>query len=156
MDINLIEEQKNLYTGEHGEELIYYKGSEYISDAFSEIAENSINIYTKDLFDWAYEHTDLCDRVKEEFCIESREITFTDFVEKVAQAAQQMYFYEDMLENEKDIIKYYAYNILIKMGHEEISEENFDRLNELLEELDANSRCEDIPEAVYEITGKEN
>lgn len=110
--------------------------SGYICDVFSEIADNNVDIYTSDLFDWGKNNMYYIDEATKEFGDPH------DILRQIQQG--QYYAYEqELYENKDDIIKYFAYTYLndnnIKLNVEQ--EENLD---DYLSSVDSNDKLEDI------------
>lgn len=131
-----IKDLKNeLNLGDYGEDITNYN-SGYISDIISEIADNYIDIYTYDLFEWAKGNTYYIDRAV-------NELGRPDTIEDEIRQGQYIAYQEDLYNNIEDILKYWAYDYIEnKYNLTELTEEqnneiefynynNVDRLEEI-------------------------
>ena len=121
----------------------YNGSSAYISDTFSEIADGEVSIYTKDLFDNAY-HLYIegyTERAISEF-------GQTD-MEGILISAEYIEYTEELYENEDNIILGYVLNY-IEDNHIDlnITEDEFDYLIEVADDMDSSNRIYDIDEAI--------
>lgn len=132
-----------LYTGDFGDRFCDYNNG-YICDIITEIADNNIDIYYSDLFDWAKGNTTYIDEATAEF---GRPDTF---IQEIQQG--QYYAYEqDLYENLEDSLKLFMYNyILYTLDIEEITEEQDDELLDY-DFSDNNDQLENIIEHINEV-----
>ena len=147
--IKIVDEIKNLNIGDYGDRLENYDGSDYIGDSISEVADESVDIYYPDLFDWAKENYDYIYEANEEFGIPEG----GDIIKQIQQG--QFYAIEqEIYEDLQDCIKNYAYKYILNkdgLNTLEIPEDKFLRLECELEKLDHNNTFDDIIETVNDI-----
>lgn len=140
--------KKNLETGEIGDRFCDYDHG-YICDIITEIADNAIDIYYSDLFEWAKDNFSIIEEANEELG------TPTDITKQIQQG-QFIYYERDLYDNLEDSILLCIYNYLQHdLKIEEITEEQ----NELIEEIDRNdnnARLEDILEEARKIVEGED
>lgn len=133
----------DLNLGDYGENIIDYSSNQYISDIFSEIADNNVNIYNYDLLQWVAN-----DLYNIEYCNEAiNEFGANDFI-AILQQAQYLEISENLNNHIEDILLYYAYTYIENnLDIEEITEEQdekikmlnfrkFDKLYELEAEIE--------------------
>lgn len=135
-NLKIEELRKELNLGELGEYFVDYDNG-YICDIITEIADNHINIYTSDLFDWAKNYFSYIEEANTELG------TPTDILQQIQQG--QFYYYEQNIYNNlEDIMLNYMYNYIENvLNIKEITEEQYDDLldfdfndnNEMLENL---------------------
>lgn len=136
-----IEELKNdLNLGDYGEDITNYNNG-YISEIINEIADNYIDIYTDDLFEWAKGNTYYIDRAV-------NELGRPDTIEDEIRQGQYIAYQEDLYNNIEDILKYWAYDYIEnKYNITELTEEqndeieflnynNFEELEDIKNELE--------------------
>lgn len=100
-----IKDLKNeLNLGDYGEDITNYS-SGYVSDIVNEIADNYIDIYTYDLFEWAKGNTYYIDRATDE-------LGRPDTIEDEIRQGQYIAYQEDLYNNIEDILKYWAYSYI--------------------------------------------
>ena len=148
--INLNEEVRLLDLGEYGEEIIDYSGSNYIEDCIRKIADNNTSIYYYEIKEFIKNHTD-------EF-IESVEMDgWQGDIYKQGQLVEYKFIYEDSYNHLEEMIKYYAYSYIVnELGFDEITEDDFDKLNDRLEnEIDDNDLLMNIETIVDEVLDKD-
>lgn len=110
--------------------------SGYICDVFSEIADNNVDIYTSDLFDWGKNNMYYIDEATKEFGDPH------DILRQIQQG--QYYAYEqELYENKDDIIKYFAYTYL-NDNNIKLNVEQEEDLDDYLSSVDSNDKLEDI------------
>ena len=147
--IKIVNEIKNLNIGDYGDRLENYDGSDYIGDSISEVADESVDIYYSDLFEWAKKNYDYINEANEEFGIPKD----GDIIKQIQQG--QFYAIEqEIYEDLQDCIKNYAYKYILNkdgLNTPEISEEKFSCLERELEKIDNNNTFNDIIEVVNDI-----
>ena len=147
--IKIVDEIKNLNIGDYGDRLENYGGSIYVCVAIRYIADENVDIYYSDLFDWAKENYDYINEANEEFGIPKD----GDIIKQIQQG--QFYAIEqEIYENLQDCIKNYAYKYILddeELNTLEISEEKFSCLERELEKIDNNNTFNDIIEVVNDI-----
>lgn len=138
-----------LYTKERKEELreelsltycdnIVDYNNGYISDIINEIADNNIDIYTSDLFDWAKDNYNYIEDANNEFG------TPSDIIAQIQQG-QFLQISNEMYENFDEMMLLFIYNYIYNdLNIEEIEEERaeeienenynkYDRLEEIID-----------------------
>ena len=147
--IKLLDEIKNLNIGDYGDKLEDYDGSIYVGDAISYVADENVDIYYSDLFEWAKENYEYINEANEEFGIPKD----GDIIKQIQQG--QFYAIEqEIYEDLQDCIKNYAYKYILNeegLNTLEIPENKFSCLECELEKLDNNNTFDDIIEIVNDI-----
>lgn len=117
-----IKDLKNeLNLGDYGEDITNYD-SGYVSDIINEIADNYIDIYTYDLFEWAKGNTYYIDRAVDE-------LGRPDTIENEIRQGQYIAYQEDLYNNIEDILKYWAYSYIADHYNvTELTEEQSDEI----------------------------
>ena len=128
--------KKDLFIGDLGEYFCdYYNG--YICDIVCEIADNKIDIYYSDLFEWAKHNYDIIEEANELLG------TPNDMIKQIQQG-QAYYNERDLYDNLKDIVLFRLYDYIEKdldikeLTEEQVEEIEFLNINdndELLENL---------------------
>ena len=146
--INLNEEMRLLDLGEYGEEIINYK-SDWICDCIGRIADNNTSIYYCEIMEFIKNHTD-------EFNESVEMDGWQGDIYKQGQLVEYKVIYEDLYNNLDNIIKYYVYNYIInELGFDEITEDDFDKLNDRLEnEIESDNSLESIIDIIIEVLKK--
>ncbi len=142
--LNIKELKNNLYVGDFGDQVTNYSdGTLY--DILLEISENNIDIYTNDLFDWAKSNIGEIEEANEELG------TPTDILQQIQQGQANSYL-KALMEDYKEIIKYYALDYIEKyLELQEINEEKWDDLAWELESFsDYDITLEEIEEKTKE------
>lgn len=116
-----------LNLGEYGENIIDYSSNQYISDIFSEIADNNVDIYNYNLLQWVandLHNIYYCDDVINEYGAH-------DFI-GILQQAQFRAITDNLYENFEDILLYYSYTYIENnLNIEEITEEQNEKITML-------------------------
>jgi hypothetical protein len=135
-------ELKRGFTNEDAEYIVDYNNG-YITDIFSQIADNAVGIYTKDLLEWLVDNYEELEEYVQEFGID-----YKNFDLLGAIRGAQWLCYERQLSNEaEEICEFWLLDYLKSNGLEELSEtqvdyfesinfSKFDTLEELAEEGD--------------------
>ena len=145
--IKIVDEIKKLNIGDYGDKLENYDGSCYICDAIAEIADENVDTYYPDLFDWAKENYAYINDANDEFGL------INDIIEQI-QRGQFYAIEQEIYENLQDCIKNYAYKYIFNwdgLNTLEIPEDKFLRLKCELEKIDNNNTFDDIIEIVNDI-----
>lgn len=121
----------------------YKNSSSYICDAISERSDSRIDIYTRDLLEWAGNHICDIDEAAEEL---GKPDSFLGYI----QQAQFIVFERELYEDLENGILWAVYNEALNYA-EEITEDQETALDELAESIDNNSRFEEISEGVKAI-----
>lgn len=103
----------------------------YICDAIAEISDYRIDIYYKDLFDWAKDNFSDIEEANKEYGDVNPDIT------KQIQQAQYYVNTNYCYDNINDMLKIYCYNLLKENEIKEISESQQEKLEEYIQELDS-------------------
>lgn len=138
--VDLKEIKDSLNTGLLGENIIEYdSGYGYIGDIITEIADNAIDIYITDLFEWAkYSYDYINDAIKE--------FGAGNDIIQLVQLGQFLQYENDMYENYEDIILYYALYYIIEHGTETLTEDEYNKLFTELKEINNNELLEKVIE----------
>lgn len=136
--------KKDLYLGDYGEEITNYS-SGYVGDILTEIADNNVDIYYYDLFEWAKNNFSIIEEANEEMGINP------DITKQIQQG--QFYSYQrELYENLEDIMKYYVFNYIQEaLEIEEITEEQLNELEFEINFTDNNEELENINDKINEI-----
>lgn len=121
----------------------YKKSSSYICDAISERADSRIDIYTRDLLDWAGNHICEIDEAAEEL---GKPESFLGYIQQAQFIVLERELYEDL---ENGIL--WAVYKTAEEYTKEINEDQETALDELADSIDHNNRFEDISEGVKAI-----
>ena len=135
--------RKELYTGDLGEYFIDYDDG-YICDIITEIADNSVDIYTQDLLDWVPDNYSYIEEANIEMGVPK------GFLNQIRQG--QYYYYErNLYENLEDTLKNYMYNYIENiLKVKEITEEQNENLLDW-DFSDNNEKIENFIEHINEI-----
>lgn len=135
--------RKELYTGDLGEYFIDYDDG-YICDIITEIADNSVDIYTQDLLDWVPDNYSYIEEANIEMGVPK------GFLNQIQQG--QYYYYErNLYENLEDTLKNYMYNYIENiLKVKEITEEQNENLLDW-DFSDNNEKLENFIEHINEI-----
>ena len=108
----------------------------YIGDLISEIANNNVDIYTSDLWDWARDNRGWVEQALSEFGFNSDDGT----LENLFMIAQYLYYTSEIYDNFDDFIRYALYEYLDINGVVILSEEAFDVVEDIVKNTDNNDR----------------
>lgn len=136
--------KKELYLGDLGDRFCDYDNG-YICDIITEIADNNIDIYYYDLFEWAKNNYGTIQEANEEFG------TPTDIIKQIQQG-QFLAFERELYENLGDSLKNYVLNYIehtLKLT--EISSKKWEEIENEIDFEDNNEEIENIIEQVNEI-----
>ena len=135
---------------EYAEDLLDYNGTTYICDAISEIADNRTSIYHSDILDFISRDPSALAEVVEEGLYEVRAGAGYNLYEH-AQAAEYMRIEQDIYNQLDDAILAYAANYLRTAYHvEEIDAETWEAITDDLDDIDNNSRFDEITDIIDE------
>lgn len=112
--------QEHLDLGEYGDQITEYTGN--IGDAFSEIADSAIDIYTYDLLKWLPDNYEWLEEADAQGLLEGCK---GDLI-KMTQAAQYECFTQDVYDHQEDIAKYAALEGLKEAGVYALADEVYD------------------------------
>lgn len=140
--------KKDLYLGDYGEEITNYS-SGYICDILTEIADNNVDTYYYDLFEWAKNNFHI---IKEA----NKELGINPDIIKQIQQAQYYSLEQDLYENLESIIKYYVFNYIQEVLEiEEITEEQLNELEFEIDFTDNNEELENINDKINKVFNNE-
>lgn len=112
--------QSNLDLGEYGDQITDYTGN--IGDAFGEIADSEIDIYTHDLLKWLPDNYEWLEEADAQGLLEGCKGNLI----KMTQMAQYECFTQDMYNHQEDIAKYAALDGLKEAGVYALADEVYD------------------------------
>lgn len=92
--------------------------SSYLIDLFNEYADNQVDIYTSDLFNWAQYNYEYIEEAISEFGIDSKNFDFLGIIE----SGQFLYNERQLFEDEEKIVELMVVNYLLN-NEEEIEKE---------------------------------
>lgn len=136
--------------GEYAEDMLDYDGSTYICDAISEIADNRTSIYYSDIIEFIKSSPEALSEVVEEglYMVDSRH---PYNLYEHGQAAEYMTIERDIYDHLDDAVKAYAADYLRTAYHvEEIDAETWEAIADDLDDIDNNSRFDDITDIIDE------
>lgn len=138
--------KKELYTGDLGEYFVDYDNG-YICDIITEIADNNIDIYYYDLFEWAKNNFSYITEANEEMG------TPTDIIKQIQQG--QYYANErNLYENLEESLQFFMYDYIEKyLNIKEITEEQNENLLDW-DFSDNNEKLENLIDHINEILKK--
>ena len=151
--IKIVDEIKNLNIGDYGDRLENYSGSVCVCVAIRYIADENVDIYYSDLFEWAKYNYDYINEANEEFGMPED----GDIIKQIQQG-QYYAIEQEIYEDLQDCIKNYAYKYILNkdgLNTLEIPEEKFSYLECELEKLDHNNTFDDIIEVVDNILSED-
>lgn len=102
--------QATLNLGEYGDQITDYTGN--IGDAFTEIADSAIDIYTHDLLKWLPDNYEWLEEADAQGLLKGCKGNLF----KMTQMAQYECFTQDMYDHQEDIAKYAALEGLMNAG----------------------------------------
>ena len=112
--------QASLNLGEYGDRITDYTGN--IGDAFSEIADGAVDLYTHDLLKWLPDNYEWLEEADFQGLLEGCK---GDLI-KMTQMAQYECFTQDMYSHQEDIAKYAALEGLKEAGVYALADEVYD------------------------------
>ena len=147
--IEIEELKKELYLGDYGDCIVDYDIG-YICDILTEIADNHVDIYYSDLFEWAKGNTTYIEEALDELGTPQYN-GHTDFIGIIQQG--QYYAYEqELYENLEDIIKFFVFDYIEKqLDIKEITNEQIEEIELEIDFSDNNEQLENIIDKVKEI-----
>lgn len=135
-EVHAEEETKDLFAD-------YKNSSSYICDAISERSDSRIDIYTRDLLEWAGNHICDIDEAADEL---GKPDSFLGYI----QQAQFLVFERELYEDLENGVLWAVYKAAEEYA-EEITEDQENALDELADSIDNNSRFDEISDGVKEI-----
>lgn len=112
--------QASLNLGEYGDRITDYTGN--IGDAFSEIADGAVDLYTHDLLKWLPDNYEWLEEADFQGLLEGCK---GDLI-KMTQMAQYECFTQDVYDHQEDIAKYAALEGLKEAGVYALADEVYD------------------------------
>lgn len=141
--LKIEELKKELYTGDLGDRIRNYSGG-YICDIITEIADNNVDIYYSDLFEWAKHNFEIIEEANEEFGAPN------DIIKQIQQG-EFLAFERELYENLEDNLKYFMYDYIEKdLKIKEITEEQNENLLDF-DFSDNNEQLENLIDHINEI-----
>lgn len=124
---------------------------------FCEYADNQVDIYYNNLFEWCKYNYEYVEEAIEEYgdVVKDRDGR-VDFIRTIQQG-QFLYYERQLFEDADDIIKLLAINYLLENEDEVETEMDNDRIDEMLDDIDVdtNDRMSDIKDVVWSYIKKE-
>lgn len=134
---------------------VNYNESSYICDIITELADSSISIYSNDLLEWAKDNYCYIEDAIGEFGNAVDNSEKTDFIRTIQQG-QYLAYNEEIYNNLSDYIKVYAYGyILNNKGIEELTNEQYKKLESELDIIDNNDTLDNIIDKINNILNNE-
>lgn len=151
--VNVLDMKPEKYElGQLGDRFCDYSGYQYICDVITEIADNEIDIYTYNLFEWAktnYEWVE--EAIAQGLCDTSN----PDII-KMLQAGQYEQNSSDLYNHlDASILNFCLNYIHYDLGHETMTQEQFDELDSRCTNVDNNDTLEDFEEFCNELFEEE-
>ena len=146
-----MENKKIWHDGEDITDLLIEFGnysSGYIGDIITEVADNNIDIYNYNLWEWAKNNEYYIEQAVSNFGIDYKNF---DLIQ-LFRMAQYEFYNEAIYSNLSDFI-YYA--ILNNIDAEEISDEILDEIEKIANEEDNNEQLETYIEKINDLIGEE-
>lgn len=122
--------------GDYGDQIVDHDESEYICDAFTEIADGNVDIYYNKLLSWLPDNYEWIEEAEVQGLLEGCK---GDLI-KMTQMAQYECYTSDLYEHQDDIVSYFTANHLHDSGAYMISEDLAESLS--LTGTDNNSRLD--------------
>ena len=134
--------------GEFGDNFCDYSGHHYICDVISEIADNNIDIYYADLFEWCksnYEYVE--EAIAQGLC----DLQNPD-IPKMIQAGQYEYNSQDLYEHLDSIMLNYCLNYIEHdLNIKEISQEVYGEIEAKCTNVDNNDTLDEFEDFINEL-----
>lgn len=147
--------KKDLYIGDLGDRFVDYD-SGYVCDVISEIADNNIDIYYNDLFEWLKDNYGYIEEALAEFGTPTNYNGHVDFI-KIIQQGQYLAYEQELYENLKDILKFFVFDYIEKqLEIIEITEEQLEEIEIEIDFEDNNEQLENIIDKINEILNVED
>ena len=107
----------------------------YICDIITDVADNNIDIYNHDLWNWAKDNESYIEEAVTEYGIDERNFDLM----QLFRSGQYNYYIQAIYSNLADFIKY---SILYNINAEEISEETLEEIENIAYQEDNNAEIE--------------
>lgn len=132
----------------------YSQSSGYICDLFSEFADGSISIYTRDQEEYYYNNQEECDDACAELCIldgfNPRKDSIGDLIARAGCAGWFMHIERDLYNYEEGIILCLAYKTLIDNDYIFLTYEELEKIENIAKQHTSNDRISDLENAILE------
>ncbi len=127
----------------------------YIADIISEIADDSVDIYYDDLFDWAKDNWSYIDDACQEFGMpDSKD---SGIIIKLIQQGQYLASEQEIYADLDNVMLNYCYNyILYNLKIKEITDEQKEAIEEKCTNVDNNDKLEDYNDFLDELFENNN
>jgi hypothetical protein len=146
--LKIEELKKDLWIGDLGDRFRDYDCG-YICDIITEIADNNVDIYYYDLFEWAKNNFSIIEEANEEMGAPN------DIIKQIQQG-EFLAFKRELYENLEDNLKYFMYDYIEKdLQIKEITEEQNENLLDW-DFSDNNEQLENLIEHINEILTENN
>lgn len=129
-----------------------YSSTQYLYDTINEIADNSIDIYNYDLLEWSKNNYYYIEYALDEYGTPTDSNGKADFI-RMIQQGQYYQNLEEIHDNLDDMLKIYILDLLQKEDIKEISQEQDEKIDELIKEWQDNDylgSIEDIKEVLFD------
>lgn len=115
----------------------------YICDVITEIADNNVDIYYYDLFEWAKNNFDAINEANDELG------TPNDIIKQIQQG-QYLQIERELYDNFDDMIKLYIYDFIYNvLNIEEITEEQAEKIDD--SNFDNNDKLDDVNDFINDL-----
>ena len=128
-----------------------YSSTNYLDDILHEIADNNIDIYNYDLLEWSKKNYSYIEEAIDEYGTPTDNHGEADFI-KMIQQGQYCQNIEDIYNNIDEMIKLYILDLLQKENIEEITPEQLEKIDDIINEWkdrDYLGNIEDIKEGLF-------
>ena len=129
-----------------------YSSTQYLCDTINEIADNSVDIYNYDLLEWCKDNYFYIEYALDEYGTPTDSNGKADFI-RIIQQGQYYQNLEEIHDNLDDMLKIYILDLLQKEEIEEITQEQEEKIDELVEnwkDNDCLGSLEDIKEVLFD------
>lgn len=127
-----------------------YNGNNYLDDIINEIADNYVDIYYNDLFDWAKDNFSYINDAISEYGLPDN----ADIVNQI-QMGQYCENTEEIYNSEDDMLSIYIYEILDKHNIDELTEEQNDIIYDLVKDMKDDNKLYDEDYIICEVMNNE-
>lgn len=144
--------KKDLFIGDFGDCIVDYDNG-YICDIISKIADNKVDIYYSDLFEWAKANISYIEEALNEFGTPENN-GHIDFI-RIIQQGQFYAYLQDFYDNLEDIIKFFVFDYIEKqLNFAEITKEQLEDIENEIDFEDNNEQLENIIDKINKIFEK--
>ena len=127
-----------------------YSNCDYIDDVIHELADSNTDVYCSDLFDWLKDNYSYVDDAINEFGLPENPSIINQI-----QMGQYFQNNEEIYDNLDDMLSIYIYNILKENNIEELTEEQNDKIYNLVENMKDDGKFYSDDEIIKEIINNE-